>query len=538
MIQRSQPQQTFEEITAAIRGADREKALTLATSAFLDGDEQPLVLMLEAERLEQAGELAKALTLLKAALGQEQDEPELWRRYGDLLAKEGRIGESLDAFDSALELDPANIFVLLSAGDASYGAGVLRRALDYYRRAHVLTGDRPDVVARIAASYAGLQDSAKAREFACRALANSPRNITAIVAAARADLLDGKPEAALERVQPLLDCEPGARLLLQDVAAEALDALGRTAEAFDCYSERNRTLERLNSAAILQLPFRRADQAKRTAAWIRDRGSAPWRALPDPQQAPTAGHAFILGFPRSGTTLLEKTLACHPGVMTLPEVDLLSDHTAALLQSEAGLDAIFTTTAEFPAALQQRYWSAAAQLLGKELSRRLLVDKLPLHTLALPLIARAFPDARIIFALRDPRDVVLSCFRRRFQLNSATYEFLSLERTAEFYAATMDLYDAAKAALPLQLLEVRQESTVAEFELSIGKILKFLGLSWDPGVSQFSARAKENPRTPSDLQLARGLNSEGVGQWRRYEEQLQSVLPILDPWIHRLGYSE
>ena len=164
------------------------------------------------------------------------------------------------------------------------------------------------------------------------------------------------------------------------------------------------------------------------------------------------------------------------------------------------------------------------------------MDKMPLHTLALPLIAKLFPDARILFALRDPRDVVLSCFRRRFRVNSAMYEFLTLERAAAYYDAVMRLAEVYRDRLPLRLVEVRHEAVVADFDREVGAVLEFSGLPWNADVRRFAERAQQRARTPSDLQLTEGLKSDGLGQWRRFAPQMSSVRDLLDPWAQRFGY--
>jgi tetratricopeptide (TPR) repeat protein len=536
-MQTSPSAQTFQRIMDAIGGADRERALNLATSAWQTGDEQPLVLMLAAERLEEQGDQSRALDLLGRALAQEEDEPELWRRYGQLLTKAGRLGDSIKAFEEALVIDPDNMTVLMAAGETSYRVGSLRRALSYYERADALRPDKPEILAAMAAIHAGLQDAERAREFGYRALRLSPKILTAEIALARADLLSGDAEAALQRVSPLLPGPTQSRVALLDIAADALDALHRPVEAFRTYTARNAVLDDLYSPQMLSgAVVRRVDQARQIAAWLRSKQAAENSQQSDEAVSLAAGHAFVLGFPRSGTTLLEKSLAAHPDVATLPEIDLLENAASKFLQSDDGLNSLAAAARSELQTYRDAYWKDAAELLATNLSDKVLVDKLPLHTLALPLIRRLFPRSRIIFAIRDPRDVVLSCFRRRFQVNTAMYEFLALERAAAFYDAVMQLAANAAAVLPLERMDVHHEGLISNFELEMGRILQFIGLEWDDRVHGFADLAKETPRTPSDLQLAKGLNASGLAQWKRYRTELQPVMPLLEPWVRQFGY--
>ena len=245
---------------------------------------------------------------------------------------------------------------------------------------------------------------------------------------------------------------------------------------------------------------------------------------------------FLVGFPRSGTTLLEKALAGHPHIVTLEEVELLAKAGSPLLSSGTHLDHLAILPPSEAGERRRTYWQGVREVLGEDIAGRIVVDKLPLHTPALPLITKLFPSAKILFALRDPRDVVLSCFRRRFLINAAMSEFLTLEGAAAYYDAVMTLAEIYRAKLPLDLRDVRHEAVVADFEDELGEVLAFLGAAWDPAIKDFGPRAATSVRTPSAPQLAQGLNDKGVGQWRRYRDQMAPVLPILAPWVARFGY--
>jgi len=190
--------------------------------------------------------------------------------------------------------------------------------------------------------------------------------------------------------------------------------------------------------------------------------------------------------------------------------------------------------------LRQRdaYWTAVRSY-GVEPRGRVFIDKMPLASVALPLIAKLFPNARILFARRDPRDVVLSCFRRRFGMNASMYQLLTLEGAARYYDAVMRLSELTRELLPLPAHEVHYESLVDDFERTARAACEFLGVEWDEGMADFAAKARDRGiSTPSAAQVARGLNREGQGSWRRYREQMAPVLPLLQPWVERFGYAE
>ncbi len=531
----------LSEIMAAVRQEDRPRALALAVAAWRGGGSHPLVLMLAAEALEAQGEADQAIGLLKAALAV-SDEPELWRRYGAALARGQQFADAAEAFEEALDIDGSDLAALRGAAAARFQGGEMAAADAAYRRILALAPQDLGALTGLAAVAVRRRQFDEARGFARQALAAAPGDLSASMTLARADLLEGRAERAAAQAsallaRPDLGLEPGIALL--DLRAEALDALDRPAEAFADYAERNARIERGAEAEIRAMGERRIDQARRLQAFFAGQDPAAWRTPPQAgaDDAPVKGHVFLLGFPRSGTTLLEKALASHPQASSLEEIDHLDAAAGDLLATEAGLGELLTLSAAQAAARRARYWEGVGATVGGELSGKVVVDKMPLHTLALPLIARLFPGARILFALRDPRDVALSCFRRRFQLNSAMYEFLTPERTAAYYDAVMTLGMLYRDRLPLALCEVRHEAVVADFDAEVAKVLAFIGLDWDPAVRGFAARAQARARTPSDLQLVGGLSDAGIGQWRRYERQLTPVRPILDRWAERFGYA-
>jgi tetratricopeptide (TPR) repeat protein len=517
-------------ITAALGRGDRPRALELAHAAL--------------QRVEHLSLLQHLIDGLAQESGSTPDvaaAPELWRRYGGTLARAGRLVEGRAALEIALVLEPDAYRARIDAGTVAFMRAELEDALTHFEHAAALMPGDPEPLASLAAIAARQQRHGDARALAERALALRPGLVTAHMAIARADLLEGLADRTDSRMTELLDSaslNDAQQVGALDLRADARDALDRTGEAFADYVARNAILERVNAPRIAsELGERRIEQARRLAAWFERTPPQPWRTGPGADTVRAVReHVFLLGFPRSGTTLLEKVLAGHPDVSTLQEIDHLAAAGEHLLADDASLQALATLTPSQARTLREDYWRSVGGSVAAPLAGRILVDKMPLHTVALPLIARLFPDAKVLFALRDPRDVVLSCFRRRFQVNAAMFEFLTLEGAARYYDAVMGLAGRYRELLPLRFLEVRHEAMVADFEDEARKVLEFIGADWNPAVLDFADRALSRLSTPSDPQLARGLSSEGVGQWRRYQSCLRPVLGLLAPWVTRYGY--
>src|SRR5262249_11678182 len=152
---------------------------------------------------------------------------------------------------------------------------------------------------------------------------------------------------------------------------------------------------------------------------------------------------------------------------------------------------------------------------------KVFVDKHPLNTFRLPLILKLFPEAKILFARRDPRDVVLSCYRRRFTMSGSAYQLLTLPGAAGHYDAAMKLADRLQTAMAARTGVVRHEALIDDFDAAVQEVCAFVGLPWNDAMRGFADQAHDRAvATPSGAQLSRGLSAEGVGAWRRYAEQL------------------
>lgn len=355
---------------------------------------------------------------------------------------------------------------------------------------------------------------------------------------ARIALGRGDPETALAKATRAEAgmLRPDQRAEAALLAGDALDGLGRHAEAFAAFS---RGKSRLRAFYAERAAGRESetDKLTRLAGWFTAADPAPWRDAPAcVASAHVRGHAFLLGFPRSGTTLLEQALAGHPDVVALEEAPTLADAYDAFLADAAGLARLSRVTAAEAEHWRAVYWQAVAAH-GADPRGRVFLDKAPGGTLYLPLIAKLFPEAKLLFAMRDPRDVVLSCFRSSFQMNALTYAFTDLADAARCYAACMTLADVYRRVLPIELREVRYERLVDDFEGELQRIAAHLDLDLASGMTDVAATASRRVvRTPSAPQVRAGLNRQGLGRWRAYADQLETVLPILRPWIDRFGY--
>ncbi len=531
------------DIEAAQAAGDRERAINLAIAALGRHVEHPLVLSLVASGLEEDGRTEDAAGLLHRAT-------ELWPRdavvlteFGAILARLGRFAEALDLATQALEIAPDSYPAHILAGMVSLRLNNVHGSRLYYGRAAEISPQEAEPLSALGVIASRQGDAVAARDFAERALALRPDFVSARMAVAQADIYDRAPKKSEELLRPLLaraDLNSDQRSEALVILADALDAQDRTQEAFAAYCAANAILTGKHALTFANGPREnRIDHARRMADYFESAPEEAWRrpAGDDAEGEQTvAAHVFLLGFPRSGTTLLEQVLASHPDVVALEEKPMLADAVDDLLKSNEGLDRLAGLSTAEADSCRRVYWDGVRNGFKTDISSKIFVDKLPLHTVSLPAIAKLFPKAKIIFAKRDPRDVVLSCFRRRFRINEAMFMFLTLEGAANYYSQVMRCAEIYRRKLVLDLYTLRHEELVADFDAQAEKVLNFIGVAWDPNVRNFAARAKLVASTPSAAQLAKGLSSEGVGQWRRYERSMRAVLGILEPWAARFDY--
>ncbi|MGI9168716.1 MAG: tetratricopeptide repeat-containing sulfotransferase family protein, partial [Caulobacteraceae bacterium] len=531
----SGPREPLAEIAAAAcRPETRDRAIDLAIKALGGGVEDPLVLRLVIEGLETDGRLRDAAAMAQRVTEVAPDNPEAWTEFSRLLRRFGRPWEALDAIRTALSLDPASYAVQLAAASAFMEVNDFAQAARHAEAASDIRGDAVEPPSLLAAIAARRGDFPAARTFAERALALDPTSSTPRVVLAKADLAEGKAGLAAEDMKRLLsrpDLRDARRAEALTALGDALDALGDIGSAFGAYLAAKPAPPGPADPLTGERPQTAIDHARGLETYFRTADPADWAAGAGGggEAGPgVAGHVFLLGFPRSGTTLLENALASHPGVAALEEADGLIRCGGAFLDAD-GLDRLGRLTGEEARACRDIYWARVAELLPRPLAGKVFIDKMPLHTLALPVIAKLFPKAKILFSRRDPRDVALSCFRRLSGMNAVMAQFVTIDGAARYYDQIMRLADLYQGLFRLEHHFVRHEDVVAAFDREVGEALDFIGLNWDPAVRDFATRAA-NAKTPSAGQLVRGLSAEGVGAWKRYAGQMGPALPILAPW--------
>lgn len=530
---------SLRAVQDAARRGEFGVAAELAESALDGGLEHPLLYNVVAVELERSGRLPEAERQLRRAVQLAPTDIGSRNALALCLMQLEHPEQALTEFDALLAISPALPYAHASRGNALAALGRVADAESSFQRAVALDPNQGVALAGLARIASGRGAYAEARRHAQKALEVIPRFPPAVMALAAAELGEHRAGHAEAQIRELLGddrIQPLERALANGQLGDILDAQNRPIEAFSAYLECNdalRTIYARDYAASGALDYVHA-----LGKVFEGSASAPWRTRPPggARQCDAAAHVFLLGFPRSGTTLIEVILEGHPDVVSLEENESLLESVRQYMQRPEDVRRLLAASAAELEGLRASYWQLVAAA-GVDVAGKTFVDKHPLNTLKLPLITRLFPDAKILFACRDPRDIVLSCFRHRFHMSAPIYELLSIDGAARYYDAVMTLLLRFTSVLPLDVCLVRHEDLVTEFARELKRICSFLGLESHAGMSDFALRTRNRAvLTPSTAQLVRGLNTEGVGQWRRYRTRLQPVLEILGPWIKRFYY--
>jgi tetratricopeptide (TPR) repeat protein len=252
---------------------------------------------------------------------------------------------------------------------------------------------------------------------------------------------------------------------------------------------------------------------------------------------------FLGGHPRSGTTLLEQVLDSHPHIVSADETTIFHDEAYITLRRGlpqnttmlSGLEAAQTETLR---QARKNYFRSMELHLGNPIRKRLLIDKNPNIQVLIPAFLRVFPEIKLLVPLRDPRDVVLSCFMQVYlPLSTSTVSTLDLGVTVENYAGVMRVWQTLAPLIKNPCLEVRYEDMVDNLESVARKTLDFLGVPWDDRVLAFDEHARQKAvRSPTYADVTQKVYKRARGRWHNYRKYLEPHLEKLEPFVKAFGY--
>lgn len=480
----------------------------------------------------------KAAVEIAGRAAQAHDDARLWNVLGLALARCEQFDLASDAFNKALALEPDFADVHNNLASTYVVTEQAALAENHFKKALELNPAHAEAWGNLAAFYELANRLDEARQAAESGLAVGADESMLRMTLAKCARRTGDPAQALAELQIIAQMDrdlpiKATKELYFELGA-TYDKLGDYGQAYAAFTQANQLAgEWWYSGDPEQDSF--VPALDRLSAHIQSAAGAGAGASPGPEKPP----AFLLGFARSGTTLMDTILGAHSGIEVLEEAPTLSRVIRQL-----GADNI-----DYPeqlnhlgnrelTTLRQTYFDSAAAA-GATLDGRLLIDKNPLSTAHIPLITQLFPEARIILAIRHPYDVVLSCFMQDFAMNPFMTHFLDLEGAAKVYVKVMRLWQQYAKHLQFNWHRIRYEDLVADQVGQTDALFRFLGL--DPeqaGDYQAHAQDRGLINTPSYHQVSQPIYRHARYRWKHYESQLAPVRAILKPFASYFDYAE
>jgi len=379
----------------------------------------------------------------------------------------------------------------------------------------------------------------RAAELLDRAEKLAPSNPSVMLTRAVLFGRSGSYSQALAILDVMAPPESGAGLGANELLEKGrlLDRIGRYDEAFAAFAEGKRLCREVTGLNYME------EHAQQLVTRLKSFFTESRLAiLPRARQRDdTAQPIFILGFPRSGTTLVEQTLTAHPRICAGDELPFVNEITHAMMR-------VLNSPLTYPEALAELwmgdrrdgldelrdyYLERVRQLNIVESGAVWFTDKMPLNETHLGLIALMFPRSPIIHVLRHPLDVVLSTFSNH--LTHGFYCSYALETAARHYALTMELVEHYRAQMTLRYLPIRYEDIIDDQEAAVRRMLDFIGEPFDKSCLAFHEN-RRYARTASYAQVTEQLYDRSRYRYRHYLKQLEPATAILEPVINRLGY--
>lgn len=330
----------------------------------------------------------------------------------------------------------------------------------------------------------------------------------------------------LKSVQP--EIEPVKR---EQLIGEFYDRLGKSDAAFAAFSQVNLLLS-LDPSQPLARAASYLNRVKSDASRIDQEWYNSW--LPFSNVSGRSDPVFLVGFPRSGTTLLDTILMGHHNIQILEERPALRH----VIDRIGDIDLLPELKCAEIEQLRRYYFSEVEKYISIK-QYTTLIDKFPLYLNKIPYILRLFPDAKFLLAIRHSYDVALSCFITSFRLNNAMSNFLEITSIIDTYKATFEYWEKCRSIMPMNVHIVYYEDVVSNCQFEYEKILPFIELEQNEIKIDHQKYAWERGAIPtaSYSQVLEPIYTRGTGRWQRYKEHIPEVISNLEPWVRHWGYS-
>ncbi len=497
--------------------------------------------------LQQAGRYIEAEPVIQQAIALDPDNPDYHYHYGCLTKKMQCYPQAETALKTAVNLKSDHLDAWNELGDLQLRLHRWDKAEAIYQQALDQDPTFPTTYFNFTALLELLNRLPEASELMSRGLHYHPHRYDMNLIAAKLERRQGRIEAALEILNRPVDppTAPHLTILKEFELGSLYNTQKDPDRAFQHFQTANQLQKRIQGADIYDkqhyLNYLDHIWATLTESWVHSWTDTPSMDPGDDSEDDSGAiePVFIVGFPRSGTTLLGQILDSHPHIQVADERGLFSSLESYINQSIGPIAQVLPQlSAEQIRHLRAVYRQTLDQHLSLLPGTTVFVDKDPFNLVKVMLMVRLFPQARILFVLRHPYDVCLSCFMQAFEIGSHTASFFTLADTAHLYSRMMDIWLRSRALLNPNVYEIRYEQVVETLEISIRDLLHFIGIEWDPAVLKHDRHAQQHGRiqTPSYSQVTQAIYTSAKYRWHQYAHYLEPLKAVIDPYSQHFGY--
>lgn len=509
-------------------------------------------LLQAAEQAVQRGDLQQSLEILERARRLDTANPDILLQLGRVHGLRFDYAAAGDFFEKAVQLSSQKTQTLSKAGANAGAFDNPELAERYTRRAAEQKDATAEIWIRLAEFYERTRQVEESVECIEQALRLEPLFSGAQLVRARLERQAGHWEEAEKLLQSILPTtDQRLRVQCYYELGAVLDRQGRYDEAMAALIEAKAPFQSQTGTFLLKRqPFNA--HRREVLAGISAEVLQRWFGV-GPALQPARRLALLCGHIRSGTTLLEQVLDSHLDIISAEETRIFhQDVYVALWHTQpqepaaedsttiqVKLSALEAAPVDLLQRLRKNYFDSMERCLGQPIAGRLLVDKNPSLPLLLSGFPRVFPETKLLVALRDPRDVCLSCFMQYLPRHIDLWHtaYFNLKDTVEQYVEEMNIWRTLAPLMEGHYLEVRYEDMVEDLESVARKTLEFLGVPWDAKVLRFYERAQQKlMRSPNYADVGKPVHQRARGRWRNYQKYLEPYLEKLEPFVKAFGY--
>ena len=487
------------------QGASQQAALLFKQVVDQEPHNLPAVLQL-ARILTQHRQWQQARSVLENSCSHADSNFEFWHMLGALQLQCGAPQKALESINIAVQLNSSAIATLNVKGNILLELAKFEEAIETFQQAISLDANKVDPHNNIAWAYRAIGNKEQAIFHFAEAYRLDPQVTEALSGVLLLKTYSSEDTVDLEEAEQRLkekDLPLPKRVELHFALGKAYEDCKQYEEAFGHFSSGN-GLWRQTYHYDIQRDAELFEQLKTQFQTTSLNTSSEGSPIP----------IFVLGMPRSSTSLVEQILASHSKVFGAGELGLLDQLVAAGKSFEWSQDKAVK--------VRKRYLDG---LSSHARGHQYVIDKMPQNFRYTGIILQCFPEAKIVHCQRDPRDNCLSLYKHHFPMANHPYAYKE-DELASYHSLYQDLMNFWNEQAPEKILNLSYESLVGDFDSELSRLLDYVGLEFEPACKDFS-QTRRAIRTASSDQVRRGLYTSGKEQWRHYEAYLGELFSQL-----------